>query len=261
MSPSLAELQEAVADRILGCGGDAVEAWIRVPEGIDPGLRLAVHTEGYGARVTASLRESFPAVAHIAGGEAFAALGERYLSGIPGDMRNLNYVGARLPELLVSDSLTDALPFLPDLARLEWAVLRCFHARTVEPFDLSACAQWGEEDWAAARIAFAPGVAVVRSAWPIRDLHATRDLPREEIDIHVVGRPDHALVYRMGFEVVTESLTEWQARVFEELARGQALGETMAGLAGGENTPGSEAVVSLFGHWAGLGLVSGVRRG
>jgi hypothetical protein len=45
-----------VAAHILTGEGPSVDDWIRVPAGVDVAARLAVHTHGYPARVTESLR-------------------------------------------------------------------------------------------------------------------------------------------------------------------------------------------------------------
>jgi hypothetical protein len=253
MPPSLAELQRAMAARILGGDDPALESWARVPAGVEVASRLAVYTQGYPARVTESLREAFPATAQILGEGAFASLAGRYLAQLPAELRNLNSVGAALPAFLLSDRVGGDLPFLPDLARLEWAVVTCFHSEPAAPFDPSRCADWGMDDWAGARIGFQPGMALLRSAWPLRELHEARDLDRSAIDIDLVNRPDRVLVYRRGFEVMVESVGDTEARAIERLQAGERLGEVTAGLANA-GAEGGE-VVGLFARWTSLGLV------
>jgi hypothetical protein len=259
MSPSLAEIQRSMAARILGREDPSVHRWIEVPAGVDAALRLAVHTQGYPARVMESLREAFPATANILGEGSFAALVERYAEQIPAELRNLNCVGAVLPAFLSSDRLERDLPFLPDLARLEWAVLECFHSEVADPFDASCCTGWSDDEWMGARIGFQPGMALVRSAWPLRELRESRHLDRSAIDIDLVDRPDRVLVYRAGFEVVAESVDEHEAAAIEHLRAGQRLGEVTAALdaAGAE----ADAVAGFFGRWASLGLAVSCRPG
>ena len=258
MSPSLAELQRAVAAHILRGDGPTIDDWVLVPAGVDVATRLAVHTHGYPARVTESLREAFPATANILGEGSFAALAARYLAHIPAELRNLNDVGAALPAFLQSDGLRHDLPFLPDLAELEWAVTLCFHAKLETPFDASVCSGWGMEDWARARIEFQPGLALVRSPWPLRELRETRHSERSEIDVDLVDRPDRVLVRRQGYEVVVESIGDVEADAIERLRAGASLGDTTARLAGAGVAAG--ALVELFGRWASLGLVVACRR-
>ena len=140
MRPSLAELQRALAARIVAGEGPDLDDWICVPSEADLATRVAVYVQGYPARIREALHETFPAVAHIVGDESFAALADRFARGVPADLRNLNLVGAALPAYLESDRASDDLPFLPALAELEWAVDRCFHSAhsEIEKMDASA---------------------------------------------------------------------------------------------------------------------------
>jgi len=258
VSPSLAELQRAVAAHILTGEGPSVDDWIRAPAGVDVAARLAVHTHGYPARVTESLREAFPATANILGEGSFAALAARYLAHIPAELRNLNDIGAALPAFLRSDGLRDDLPFLPDLAELEWAVTVCFHAKLATAFDASVCSGWRMEDWERTRIEFQPGLALVRSPWPLRELRETRHSERSQIDVDLVDRPDRVLVRRRGFEVVVESIGEVEAEAIERLRAGGPLGDTITRLAGAG--VGAQTVFELFGRWISIGLIAAGHR-
>jgi hypothetical protein len=253
MQPPLAEQQRAMAARILGRDQATVDAWVGAPDGVDVASRLAIYTLGYPARVTESLRETFPATAHILGDGSFASLSARYLAQVPAAQRNLNYIGSALPELLRTDPLASDLPFLPDLARLEWAVMQCFHSDPADPFDISSCAMWTMADWAGARIGFQPQMELVCSPWPLGALRAARHSDRSTIDVDLVGRPDRLLVYRKGFEVVEESVDEAEATAIQRLRVGAELGEVIASLASAGAQ--ADALMALFSRWTSRGLV------
>ncbi len=253
-SPTLAELQQGLATLILDGRDVGLERWVSVPTGVDVPTRLGVYTGGYPARLREALLEAFPAVAKIVGDGSLASMVERYRPHVPTGWCNLNFVGRALPDFLLSDRLAEELPFLPDLARLEWCVVECFHARVGEPFDLATAASWELDDWASARIAFQPGVALVSSPWPIHELRAARKRERSEIDVELVGRPQSVWVYRQGFEVVTELLDEVEAGIAQGLLEGRTLGDVMGQMEAESADAGS--VLDLFARFATLGLVS-----
>lgn len=254
VSPSLAELQRGLAARILGEEAPAVERWIGAPERPEEAARrIGVHTDGYPARVQEALREAFPAIAHILGHDTFAALARRFAFGAT-LAANLNAVGAGLAGLLERDPLGSDLPFLCDLARLEWAVATAFHAPTEPRFDAKGCEAWGPEDWAQLRLRFQPGTALVASAWPIHDLRAARDVPRDAIDVDLVDRPQAVLVFRRELDVSTERVPGDEALAFASLAAGEPLGASIAALAEAGGEP--ERVAALFARWSALGLLS-----
>ncbi|MCH7600861.1 MAG: putative DNA-binding domain-containing protein [Myxococcales bacterium] len=254
-SPSLAELQSAITARILENDDPSLlDEWVLVPRGADPSLRFAIHREGYPARISSSLAEAFPAVANILGDGSLAKLTDRFIdSGLPAE-QNLNRIGRELPVFLASDPLTRNVPFLPDLAALEWAIFECFHSETGRDFDPATVGTLSLADWARTRIAFRPGTAVVTSAWPIRKLWMTRDLDRSEIDVDLSDRPEQALVYRVGFTVETQPLDLLEAHTLERLLDGVHLGEVMTDLSEWGVEP--DRVTSFFASWLSLGLVS-----
>jgi len=257
-SPTFAELQQSLATLVLdGCDVGLAHR-VAVPPGVDVSTRLGVYSGGYPARLREALLEAFPAVAKILGDGSLASMVARYRPQVPTGWCNLNYVGRALPNFLLSDRLAEELPFLPDLARLEWCVVECFHARVGEPFDLATTASWELEDWATVRIAFQPGVALVSSPWPVHELRAARERERSEIDVDLVGRPQSVWVYRQGFEVVTELLGEVEASIAQGLLEGRTLGDVMHQLEAEGADAGS--VLDLFARFATLGLVAACHR-
>jgi len=253
VQPSLAELQRALAARILARENSDLDDWICVPAAADSAARVAVYVEGYPARIREALRETFPAVAQILGDGSFAALADRYAKDLPIDLQNLNLVGAVLPAYLESDRVSGDLPFLPALAELEWAVDRCFHAELLPPFEASACSGWSLDQWARARVGFQPGLGLVCGPWPLRELRETARCERSEIDVGLVDRHDRVLVYRRGFDVVVESIEAAEADAVASLRGGELLGDVAAKLADSGAEP--EAVSGYFGRWSALGLV------
>ncbi len=230
---------------------------IDVPEG-RAAQRLAVYVNGYPARIEQALEEQFPALAHIVGADAFAALVQRYIAAVPLHSYNLNDAGAGLPEFLRTDRLTPRLPFLPDLAQLEWRVARAFHAHEHTPADPSAFVDWSVEDWTGAVLRFQPSVALVCSDWPIREIWDARETLRADIDIDLRNRPDRVLVRRSGYTVLCESLDDTAARCLAALLEGQTLGRVAEALVANSSDPAS--VFASFARWMELRMITGCER-
>jgi hypothetical protein len=254
--PTLLELQRALAAHVVDGEGPALDAWISLPPGADPAARIAVYSAGYPARVTEALHESFPALAKILGDNAFAELSDRYRDVLRAEPRNLNDVGVDLPRFLRTDPASESLPFLPDLAALEWALTRSFHAAVTQRFDPKECSDWTLEDWPRARLDFQPGLALLRSRWPLRALHATREQERAEIDVDLEQGGESVLVFRRGYEVAVEAVTEREAIAIEAFLAGRTLGEVSELLARADAA--DDEVVALFQRWVSLELVASV---
>lgn len=250
-APSLRELQRAMAARILGgesVPGAALGRWLAVPAGSVPRERVAVYVDGYPARLQDALREQFPAVARLIGPTRFHALVHRYLGAAHLPSYNLNDAGAELSVVLGDDPLTAELPFLPDLAALEWAVARAFHAFEAPPLTPAALAALTPAALLGGRVRFQPSVAVRASRWPIHALWEARDAAPGAIDIDLtVG--EQVLVYRVGLGVIGAPIDAGRAAALQALLAGRSLADTADGAAD------PTAVVGWLGEWLAAGIV------
>ena len=249
-----------MAARILGPAsadlvdpGATLDAWLHVPEPERAAERLRVYRGGYPVRVHDSLAETYPALAHVVGEPAFDALAHRYATSMPLTSYNLNDAGAEMPAFLRHDVLTDTLPFLPDLAGLEWHVARAFHAAERPPLDPRAL-PWSVDQWSNAVLHFQPSVAVVSSAWPLLDFWTARETPRDAIDTELHGHPDHIVIRRAGFIVRCESVAADEALALQLLLDGRCLGEVTERLDADGHDP--NAVLALFSRWTSAGMIA-----
>ncbi len=275
-SPNLADLQRQFKTRIRAGSGPALPL-------IGSEERLAVYTGGYLARYEQALAEVYEALRHIVGREQFHQLSHAYAQRHPSHDYNLSFVGRELPNFLTTYSLSSDLPFLPDLARLEWQVCQAFHAFEQPPMDPSTLASLPLEEREKTRLVFQPSVSVVSSAWPhplsgaaesstahasvsqpranrqgvgwpILDLWAARTTPRENINIDLVNRPQHVLVFRQNLQVRCELLEPLQQPLLAALLGGATLGSACEAIAveAGHALP---PIGEWFAHWARQGLI------
>ncbi len=260
--PNLRETQLQIARDILAFARQqapraAATALLRVPPGVDPGGRLDVYRHGYPSRILEALRDAYPALDTILGEGSFHNLVRRYLAAIELRSYNLNDVGAQLPAHCRRDPLRDGLPFLGDLAELEWAVLSAYQSREKPPVDPQKLAGFDMADWETAVLELQPAVAVVSSQWPILDLLETKDIERDQIDVALEDRPQSVLVYRRRLEVEQRLVDAAEQRALQLLGSGTPLGEAIAELAADGCSP--QATMEMFGNWVGAGLITSVR--
>ena len=254
--PSLRELQLRMKAHIQPrVASEPGEVPLQLQRGTPGAERLAVYAAGYVARIEEALAEVYEAVRHIVGAGQFSALARAYAAARPSHDYNLSRTGRHLPDFLAAYPLTTRLPFLPDLAVLEWRVAEAFHAFHEPPAAAQDPAGWTDDDWARVRIHFQPSVSVVSSAWPVLDLWSARTQPRQTIDLQVTGRPQDVLVFRRDdLHVRCELLQAPQARLLSLLLQGQPLGAACAALA---KTPAADALPAAqwFAAWRQAGLI------
>ncbi len=255
--PSLQEVQRWLKSKILpeSQTSSKIQAVELNPQGDAPGVeRLAVYADGYMARVEEALAEVYETLRHVVGRTAFQKLAASYARRYPSHDYNLSLVGRHLPDHIAGLPAVGELPFLPDLARLEWLVAQAFHAFDQSPMETAQMAGWSLEDWERAQVIFQPSVGSISSAWPILDIWQAREKPVEEIRIELVNRPQQVIVFRHGHQVCCALLKEHQQALLGQLLRGQPLGsacEAVAEAAGETSLP----LTDWFTQWVRDGLI------
>jgi hypothetical protein len=224
-APSLRELQEsfwqALAHDPGAPEGPAPEpgllAVVAPAARLAPADRVRIYADMYFWRILDALRADFPRLAAVLGEERFQALGRAYLARHPSRHPSLRHAGGALPAFLAAEGLPD-LPYLADLARLEWARVEVFDALDAHPVRVEDLRRLPADEWPALRFAPVPALAVLVADWPVDrvwDLAASGEVPA------VSGPARTALrVWREGFAVY---------HVRMDAREEEALGRVLAG--------------------------------
>ena len=146
------------------------------------------------------MENDYPAMARITGADAFRALCRRYLTAFPPHSYDIGRAGERLADHLGSDPVAAALPFLPDLARLEWALVEAVASPDVEMLGWDEVAAMPAERFAETPLPLAPATALLESPWPLAALWLAKDQGNDAIDIPLEGHPSIILITRPDLE-------------------------------------------------------------
>lgn len=129
----------------------------------------------------ASLGESYPTVRAVVGEEFFAATARVYVAQVPSRSANLHEDGGDFSAFLESFAPVSDLPYLADVARLDWALYRAHYAPEMAALTGEALSGIALADFARARLVLHPAMALVQSTqWPIErilDYHHGGELP------------------------------------------------------------------------------------
>src|SRR6185312_9321783 len=135
------------------------------PESAD--RRFAVHRNNMVAGLVEVLRERFPVVQKIVGEEFFAATARAFVLRCPPRSPVLAGYGDELASFLAGFAPARELPYLADVARLEAARTRAYHAADAIPVGVDRFATLDGEVVGNLRIAMHPSTEIVRSPFPI----------------------------------------------------------------------------------------------
>ncbi len=162
--------------------------------------------------------------------------------------------GDDFPSFLTLFPPAKALPYLPDVARLEWHIATAYHAADAQPIDATALGQLGHEALEAALVLH-PSCAIVVSHYPIFNIWQTntRDEVVQHVDASAGG--EAALIVRPHFNVEVVRLDTAVYAFTAALAAGHAL-ELAAEIATelDSSLDVGEALQTLFSSGAIIGL-------
>jgi hypothetical protein len=217
-----AALAAALLDPARPCPGGLV-AW----NGSDPAARLAVHRNNVVASLVDALAATFPVVQDLVGVDFFRAMAAVFVRTHPPRTRVLARYGDALPAFVESFAPARSVPYLADVARLEFERLRALHAADAEPVSSEAVAHALEAQECAGKLRLAchPSVSTVVSACAVVSIWAAHQGAGDlaTVDPHV---PESALVCRPGLDVLVLRLPPGAAAFLDAVRQGLCLAES-----------------------------------
>jgi hypothetical protein len=204
-----------------------------VPDGVTshtanrPRRRFAVYRNNVIVSLVEALRTRFPATERIVGAEFFAAMARGFVALHPPRSPLMMHYGDGLAEFLESFEPVRELTYLPDVARLEAARTRAYHAADAEPLDAQDLQSLDPETLWIARAMLHPSLEVVRSRYPIVTIWGMNGGDRilGPVDMDVA---EDALVARPALAVQVWSLPAGGATLLAALATGANFGAAVA---------------------------------
>ena len=190
--------------------------------------RLAIYRANMVASADKALSSAYPVIRQVVGDEFFHGLAREFQRGTPSASGDLTEFGAGFGAFLATFEHTQSLPYLPDLARLEWTVHHAYGAADAPDWDPASLAAVEPEHQAAIRFEWAPGIAVVASAHPVAriwTIHQPGHDGEFSVDWSVA---DTALVARDGFVVTVTGCTPADAAFIEASLSGLPFGDAAA---------------------------------
>lgn len=163
---SLHEIQQLFADGIFGDDASRIRRHIHAGR-FGAERHLQIYRNNVYAGLTDALEAVYPVVARLVGSDCFRGCGYNYVSYAPPEGGNLHDFGAKFADFLASFAPVRALAYLPDVARLEWARHRAFHAAGAGTFALEALATVAADDYAVLRFNLHPSAQLLASNYPL----------------------------------------------------------------------------------------------
>jgi hypothetical protein len=155
--PSLRELQAQFAATLLGGA-------------TPPSERMAIYRNTVSTNYRNALDATYPVVRQLVGAPFFKAAVDAYVLEHPSTGGDLNVYGDRFGDFLAAYPYAKELPYLPDAARLEWAIDEAHRAADCEGTPDEVLAQLAAipgDKVSRQRFAFDPSCRFIASDYPV----------------------------------------------------------------------------------------------
>ena len=253
--PSLIEIQRGMAAATIS-GDAAALAGLGIVGGtIGPAARVDIYRNNVFGHYRKALAATFPVVSRLVGAAFFDAAVDAFVRAHPSTRGDVNRYGGELARFLADYPPARALAYLPDVARLEWAIDQAAIAAEAPPFDLAALAALPGDAHAGLRFVLHPSAQFVESRYPILRIWQVNQPDFEgaaEVDLDEGG--DLLLVARGERGVDVERLELGVAALLRAFASGESLAVAASLAAAAE--PSFDLATALRRHVASQLLVA-----
>ena len=184
--------------------------------------RFAIHRNNVVVGLIKVLQARFPAVEKIVGEEFFAAMARVFVAKSPPRKPILTAYGDDFAEFIAAFEPARELGYLADVARLEAARTRAYHAADAAPVDPSRFAALNPNTVSDIRLGLHPSAEIVRSPHPIVTIWAMNSGGQQLAAIED-WRGEDALVTRPHLDVEVRLLPSGGATFLHALGSGHPI--------------------------------------
>ncbi len=234
MPPDLLTIQKQLKQALLSRVPVASHTEIAneiIDDGLSAQRRLAIYRHNVFSNLANTLADLYPVVKNIVGEVFFTEAAFVFIAETPSRAGDLNQFGREFGQFLRGYPHAFELPYLADVAALEWQWHTAFHAAGAAPLDSARLASIPIEQMGALGFKLHPAVTFLSSPYPL-------------LQIWQVNQPDYAdnggdaqidwetpaahfVVYRREFEVLIQKLSAGEHAFLMAVATKQPLEEAL----------------------------------
>jgi uncharacterized protein (UPF0276 family) len=192
----------------------------------DIAARLAIYRGNLAANWDKALSSAYPVIRQLVGDEFFGALSRAYGKVHPSRDADLNRFGEHFAAFLAGFEHAANYPYLPDMARLEWAVHQAYYAPDAAPLSASDFASLTPATLEASRFTPHPACAIVASSWSVAAVWLAHQ-PGGPAFPSEMEEPGCALVCRPGWQVQVRAIPPAAQAALAMLAQGDTFGAAL----------------------------------
>jgi len=225
----------ALSDQLSGFASAIVQGDEPLPQ-IDKSCRhysvataIDVYRNNYFGNLHDTLTGAYPVIKQLVGDDFFRFMARKFVEKHPSRSGNLHHYGAEMADFVAAFEPAQGLPYLPDVAALEWARHRAYFAEDAPTLDIAKLAQLPPGQYPDLILHTHPSCQLVRSHYPVVAIWRAHQ-PGAGVDfqIDLDSGASIALVNRRDDVVIVNELSAADADWLQAVQHETPLGEATA---------------------------------
>jgi len=251
---ALPELQQSFTAGLLGGENTALLDLIE-GDGLDARARLGIYRHHVLTTLTAVLDAVYPVACALVDRRFFGYAADAFIRRHPPAGPCLGEYGADFPEFLAEFPPCAHLPYLPDVARLEWAVHLAATTPPAAALDREGLRAVDPGRMADVTFTLEPSLSHLTSPWPVEKIWRAHQAEGKDLDVDMTGGSVWLEVRATGDAVTVRSIESGTYALRDALGRGMSLGEAVEIALGSHPTLDVEAEIrstledNIFSHF------------
>ncbi len=189
--------------------------------------RLSIYRNNTYLSLIEVLSDTFYNVVKTVGSDFFTLLAKDFIQASPPASGNLIYYGETFSHFIASHSKTKTLPYLSDLARLDFARHNAYYTsdeKNLTPHEFSTITPG---NLANSIIIPHPSVTLIHSKYAIYSIHEfNEDLKQSNSEIHY-HNPEYGLTLKTANGIITHQITQQLYNFLEAIHNQFGIGEAL----------------------------------
>ena len=221
----LSDLQARFSAAIL-TGDKRLAASLVRDDEVGAAERIQIYRNHYMITLSDALAATFPVVRQLVGDTCFRFLARGFISEHPPSEPCLFAYGAKLPGFLANHPSLNDYPYIPDVAKLEWAMNEAAHAPDERPIPSGALRGLTPGQVPQLTFRFHSSCRLVTSRFPVQEIwraHQDCSRPLEGVDLST-GMVRLFVLRDIESDIVWRQLCPAGSRFIRSLRAGQRLG-------------------------------------
>ncbi len=182
---------------------------------------LAVYRNNVRSSLVRALADLYPVAGALVGDDCFTELASRFIAHHPPRGPVLIGWGGELADFIAAEPIFAGLPYLPDIARLEFALHQAYHAPDTTPLGLCAFRSLPPAALATLHLGLHPSVALLASDHPVDAIWQAHHAPNVDAALAAIApRPARLLIARPGADVELRALGDAEFAAVAAFAEG-----------------------------------------